>query len=93
MMQLDQDLISYYDLQLVQLEWQQVKQARGHDAQMYHLQVPIRSIGKILALVLLYEIEDIQHFPGCGQFLSDARQVPCPKEAAGRITLKFSVLD
>jgi hypothetical protein len=56
MVQLDLDLITYYDQQLAQLEWQLVKQARGHDAQMYHLLSSVRGISKILTLVLLYEI-------------------------------------
>lgn len=88
MVQLDLDLITTYDQQLAQLEWQLVKQARGHDAQMYHLLNSVRGIGKILTLVLLYEIQDIQRFPSCGQFLSYARLVRCPKESAGKIVGK-----
>ena len=84
MVQLDLDLIGYYDQQLSQLEWQLVKQARAHDAQMYHLISSIRGIGKILTLVLLYEIQDIHRFPTSGQFLSYARLVRCAKESAGK---------
>jgi transposase len=88
MMQLDLDLIEYYDQQLAQLEWQLVKQARGHDAQTYHLLSSVRGIGKILTLLLLYEIQDIHRFPTCRQFLSYARLVRCPKESAGKIVGK-----
>ena len=88
MMQLDLDLIGYYDEQLAQFEWQLVKQARGQDAQMYHLLSSVRGIGKILTLVLLYEIQDIHRFPTCRQFLSYARLVRCPKESAGKIVGK-----
>ena len=84
MMQLDIDLINYYDQQLAKLEGQLVKQAKTHDAQMYHLLGSIRGIGKILTLVLLYEIQDITRFPSKGQFLSYARLVRCEKESAGK---------
>jgi transposase len=84
MVQLDMDLINYYDQQLTTLERQLVKQARGHDSQMYHLLGSIRGIGKILTLVLLYEIQDIHRFPTKGQFLSYARLVRCAKESAGK---------
>ncbi len=88
MIQLDIDLINYYDRQLDALERNLVKQAKGHDAQLYHLLTSVRGIGKILTLVLLYEIQDIHRFPTCGQFLSYARLVRCPKESAGKIVGK-----
>lgn len=84
MVQLDMDLINYYDQQLSKLEWQLVKQAKGHDSQMYYLLGSIRGIGKILTLVLLYEIQDIHRFPTKGQFLSYTRLVRCEKESAGK---------
>jgi len=88
MVKLDIELIDYYDQQLAKLEWQLVKQARAHDAQMVHLLGSVRGIGKILTLVLLYEIQDIQRFPRCGQFLFYARLVRCPKESAGKVVGK-----
>jgi len=88
MIQLDIDLINYYDQQLGKLEWQVVKQAKSHDAQMYYILGSIRGIGKILTLVLLYEIQNIERFPTAGQFLSYARLVRCAKESAGKIVGK-----
>ena len=41
-------------------------------------------IGKVLALILLYEIHDIGRFPAVGQFLSYARLVRCTHESAGK---------
>jgi transposase len=84
MVQLDMDLINDYDQQLAKLEWQLVKQAKAHDQQMYYLLGTIRGIGKILTLVMLYEIQDITRFPTQGQFLSYARLVRCEKESAGK---------
>ncbi|MBI3562478.1 MAG: transposase [Gammaproteobacteria bacterium] len=63
MVKSDRDLIASYDQQLAALEWQLVKQARVHDTQMYHLLDSIRGVGKILTLVLMYEIHDIHRFP------------------------------
>jgi transposase len=88
MVQLDLDLINTYDQHLSALEWQLVKQAKVHDAQMYHLLGSVRGIGKILTLLLLYEIHDIHRFPTCGQFLSYSRLVRCPKESAGKVVGK-----
>lgn len=41
-------------------------------------------IGKILALVILYEIHDIERFPAVQDFVSYARLVKCSKESAGK---------
>jgi transposase len=84
MVQLDIDLIDHIDQQLSKLEWRLTQQAKAHDPQMYHLLRSIRGIGSILSLVILYEIQDIRRFPTCGQFLSYARLVRCPKESAGK---------
>ena len=41
-------------------------------------------IGKILSLVMLYEIDHIARFPEAGNFLSYARLVRCEHESAGK---------
>ena len=41
-------------------------------------------MGKILALVILYEIHDINRFPKVGNFISYARLVKCAHESAGK---------
>ena len=41
-------------------------------------------IGKILSLVILYEIHDIERFPTVQDFASYARLVKCSKESAGK---------
>ncbi len=65
-----------------------MKKAKSHAPQMYHLLASVRGIGKILTLLILYEIQDIHRFPTQGQFLSYARLVRCPKESAGKIVGK-----
>jgi len=44
----------------------------------------VPGVGKILALVFLYEIHDVRRFPEVGQFLSYARLVRCAHESAGK---------
>jgi transposase len=44
----------------------------------------VPGIGKILSLVLLYEIHDIQRFPSVQDFVSSGRLVKCAKESAGK---------
>src|SRR5437660_934924 len=44
----------------------------------------IPGVGKVLALILLYEMHDVQRFERAGQFLSYARLVRCAHESAGK---------
>jgi len=61
-----------------------VQTAKQHDAQaLYRLQ-SVPGIGKILSLVLLYEIHDITRFPRVQDFASYCRLVTCTKESAGK---------
>ena len=58
--------------------------AKQHDAQtLYRLQ-SVPGIGKILSLVLLYEIHDSTRFPRVQDFVSYCRLVKCAKESAGK---------
>ena len=41
-----------------------MKTAKQHDANTFYRLQSVPGIGKILALVLLYEIHDLQRFPG-----------------------------
>ncbi|MGH8651752.1 MAG: transposase [Gammaproteobacteria bacterium] len=50
----------------------------------YHVVRSVRGIGRILTLVILYEIEDIHRFPTVQQFVSYARLIKCSKESAGK---------
>jgi len=54
--------------------------------QAYYLLNTIPGVGKILALVLLYEIHDIRRFADEGQFLSYSRLIRPLKRSAGKVT-------
>lgn len=83
-MAVDLALLGYYDPLLNDLEWHIVKAAKQHDANTLYLLQTVPGIGKILSLVLLYEIHDIQRFPSVQDFVSYCRLVKCAKESAGK---------
>ena len=60
------------------------RHAKVDDGDTYHRLLSIPGVGKILALMLLYEIHDIGRFPEVGNFLSYARLVRCAHESAGK---------
>jgi len=82
--EVDLALIGYYDRLLNDVELAIVRTAKQHDpATFYQLQSG-PGIGKILSLVLLYEIHDIRRFPRVQDFVSYCRLVKCAKESAGK---------
>jgi transposase len=81
---LDLTLIDAYDRLLTDLELDLVRTAKEHDAQTFYRLRSIPGVGKILALVLLYEIHDIHRFPRLQEFVSYCRLVKCAKESAGK---------
>src|SRR5439155_23788998 len=82
--EVDLALIDKYDEMIGDLELYLIRTAKVDDVQTYHQLQTIPGVGKILALVLLYEIHDIRRFPAAGQFLSYARLVRCAHESAGK---------
>jgi transposase len=83
-MEVDLTLIDYYDRLLTDVELHIVKSAKQHDANTFYRLRSIPGVGKILALVLLYEIHDIDRFPSVQDFVSYCRLVKCAKESAGK---------
>jgi transposase len=80
----DLALIDYYDQLLRDLELAIVTMAKQHDANTLYLLQTVPGIGKILSLVLLYEMHDIARFPRVQDFVSYCRLVKCAKESAGK---------
>ncbi|MCO6044654.1 IS110 family transposase [Aeoliella sp. ICT_H6.2] len=79
-------MVGHYDRLLKQLEANLLRQAIRHDPQSCSLLRTIPGIGKILSLVLLYEIHTIDRFPSVGDFLSYARLVTPKQTSAGKVT-------
>jgi transposase len=82
--EIDLALIAYDDQLLNDVELYIVKTAKQHDPQTFYRLQSVPGIGKILSLVLLYEIHDIRRFPRVQDFASYCRLVKCAKESAGK---------
>ena len=78
------ELIDHYDKLVTGLELFIIRQAKEHDADIYHRLRSIHGVGKVLALTILYEVHDITRFPRVQDFASYARLVKCSKESAGK---------
>src|SRR5262249_42472004 len=78
-------VIDCLDEQIAALELYLTRTAKVDDVQTYHRLQSIPGVGKVLALVLLYEIHDIKRFASVGQFLSYCRLVRCQHESAGKV--------
>jgi transposase len=81
----DLAVIDCLDERIAQLELYLTRTAKVDDVQTYHRLQTIPGVGKVLALVLLYEIHDIKRFANVGQFLSYCRLVRCEHESAGKV--------
>ena len=82
--EVDLALIGYYDQRLNDVELSIVRTAKQHDPATFYQLQSVPGIGKILSLVLLYEIHDIRRFPRVQDFVSYCRLVKCAKESAGK---------
>ena len=83
-MALNLALIDTYDQELQSLELFIVRTAKACDANTYYRLRSVPGIGKILALMILYEVHDIARFEKVGNFLSYSRLVKRAKESAGK---------
>lgn len=82
--ELDLSLLDHYDQLLLRLEHELSLIAKVHDADSYFRLRSIPGIGRILGLVILYEIHDIDRFPRVQDFVSYCRLVKSVKESAGK---------
>ncbi len=80
----DLELIGYYDRVIHRLEEHLTKTARIDDGKTYDLLRSIPGVGKILGLVLLYEIDAIGRFGSVQQFCSYCRLIRPKKTSAGK---------
>jgi len=80
----DLALVDRLDELIAELERYLTRTAKVDDLQTYHRLRTIPGVGPVLALVLLYELHDVQRFATAGQFLSYARLVRCTHESAGK---------
>ncbi len=84
MIDADFAVIQAYDPIIAKMERDIISMANNHDPVAYTLLKTFPGIGKILGLVILYEIENINRFPSVQDFASYARLVKCAKESNGK---------
>lgn len=84
MVEVDLTMIEHYERLLDTLERQLERVAVSHDPVNLALLKSIPGVGRILALVMLYEIEDISRFPRVQDFASYCRLVKPAKESNGK---------
>ena len=82
--ELDLNLIGFYDQQLSKVEKYIHAHACSCDQRSLTLLRTVPGIGKILSLVMLYEIHTIERFPRVQDFASYCRLIKCKKESAGK---------
>ena len=84
--EIDLATIDSYDTMLRELENFILRTAKHHDANTLYRLRTVPGIGKILSLVILYEIHDITRFARPQELASYARLVKCAKQSAGKIS-------
>jgi transposase len=82
--EMDVALSDHYDQLLSEVELYITRTAKGHNPQSFSRLQSVPGIGQILALVILYEIQDITRFPRVQDFVSYCRLTKCAKESAGK---------
>src|SRR5882762_1760023 len=82
--EMDVSLINHSDKLLGEVELYITRSAKAHDVQTFARLQSVPGIGQILALVILYEIQDIARFPRVQDFVSYCRLVKCAKESNGK---------
>jgi transposase len=80
----DLAVIDRYDEIIAELELHLERTVKVEDGDTYLRLRSVPGVGKILALVLLYEIHDIRRFADVGRFLSYARLIRTDRESAGK---------
>jgi transposase len=82
--QTDLAVIDHLEERIHEVELHLERHAKVDDPNTLARLRSIPGVGKILALIFLYEIHDIRRFPSVGQFLSYSRLVRCAHESAGK---------
>ena len=87
MMAVDVAVIDRLDELISDLELFITRHAKVHDSQTFYLLRSVPGIGKVLALILMYEIHHIRRFASVGDFISYCRLVKCSHSSAGKVYL------
>ena len=80
----DLAVIAAYDPIIAKMERDIIRSAKHHDPVSHALLNTVPGVGRILSLVILYEIESIKRFPRVQDFVSYSRLVKSAKESNGK---------
>ena len=84
MLRSDISVIERLDENIVKLESHLIRHAKIHDPIRFQMLRTIPGVGPVLAMVMLYEVHDIDRFDNIGQFVSYCRLVACAHESDGK---------
>ena len=82
--EMDLALLDEYGMRIRDVEHYLIRHAKLDDPRTWYRLQTIPGVGEVLALVMLYEIQDIHRFALVQDFCSYARLVKCAKESAGK---------
>lgn len=82
--ELNLDIIDFFDPQLNSIERQIRAQAKEYDRTSHNLLLTVPGIGDMMSLVILYEIGEISRFQSAQKFSSYCRLVKCERESGGK---------
>jgi len=83
--ELDMTLMDHFDQVINSIENEILRTVRRQHQETVSILKSVPGIGKILSLVILFEIHDISRFPTVQQFASYARLVKCQHRSAGKL--------
>ncbi len=83
-MEVDIAVVDALTEQIRKIEYRVLKAVNHSDPLAFSLLKSIPGIGDVLALTILYEIEDINRFPRVQNFVSYCRVVKCRRESGGK---------
>ena len=82
--EIDNNIIAHYDKVISKLEWYLIKNTQETSYKEFSILQTIRGVGEIIALTILYEVDDIDRFETVQDFASYCRLVKCTHESAGK---------
>ena len=82
--EVDAHLLDALHEQILFIERKLSEQIHHHDPVGVQLVRTVPGFGKTLAMLIVYETQDIRRFPWEGNFISYSRLVKCSHESAGK---------
>jgi len=79
-------LIEALRVEILSIERAVMQHAKGVDRELLELLQTIPGVGPIIALCILYEVDDFSRFADCGRFISYCRLITPPQESGGKVT-------